>query len=91
MKQYQFLSQNKGFRQKMPNKGNYFNNAVMVIFLLFKSELPYLQKFNSIQNFLEELENYIDYYTSTRIKVKLKGLSPVHYGTQSLFIIKLLY
>ncbi|MFS8985570.1 IS3 family transposase, partial [Streptococcus parasanguinis] len=28
--------------------------------------------------------NYIDYYNNKRIKVKLKGLSPVQYRTKSL-------
>jgi len=50
-----------------------------------KSELLYLRKFNSTQEFLKELENYIDYYNNIRIKDKLKGLSPVQYRTQSLF------
>ena len=31
----------------------------------------------------EELSEYIDYYNNRRIKVKLKGLSPVQFRTQS--------
>jgi transposase InsO family protein len=86
MKQYQFMLQQKGIRQSMSNKGNCLDNAVMENFFgLLKSELLYLRKFNSTQEFLEELENYIDYYNNIRIKGKLKGLSPVEYRTQSLF------
>ncbi|WP_337236246.1 IS3 family transposase, partial [Proteus faecis] len=32
----------------------------------------------------EELHEYIKYYNTERIKIKLKGLSPVQYRTQSL-------
>ncbi|NMA12546.1 MAG: IS3 family transposase, partial [Chloroflexi bacterium] len=34
--------------------------------------------------FQKELIAYLDYYNNKRIKVKLKGLSPVAYRTQSL-------
>ncbi|MDV5973206.1 IS3 family transposase, partial [Streptococcus canis] len=30
------------------------------------------------------ISDYIDYYNNKRIKIKLKGLSPVQYRTQSL-------
>ncbi|OAQ03435.1 hypothetical protein A3O10_06110 [Ligilactobacillus aviarius] len=32
---------------------------------------------------LESIHQYIQYYNNDRIKVKLKGLSPVQYRTQS--------
>ena len=53
-------------------------------FGLLKSELFYLEKFESIEDFREKLDEYIDYYNNRRIKVKLKGLSPVEYRTKSL-------
>jgi transposase InsO family protein len=34
--------------------------------------------------FIEALKGYIHYYKHERIKVRLKGLSPVEYRTQSL-------
>lgn len=52
-------------------------------FGLLKSELLYLQKFSSIENFESELKIYIHYYNNFRIKAKLKGLSPVNFRTQS--------
>ena len=52
-------------------------------FGLLKSELFYLQKFNSYEDFLVRLEEYIDYYNTERIKLKLKGMSPVEYRTHS--------
>lgn len=42
-----------------------------------KSELLYLQEFESMEHFIAELEEYICYYNNKRIKSKLKGLSPV--------------
>jgi putative transposase len=67
----------------MPRKGNCLDNAVMGNFFgILKSELLYLQKFDGIEHFINELHDYIHYYNH-RIKAKLKGLSPVEYRTQS--------
>ena len=70
----------------MSRKGNCLDNAVIENFFgLLKSELLYLQKFNSIEHFQKELEEYIDYYNNKRIKSNLNGLSPVVYRTQSIY------
>lgn len=53
-------------------------------FGLLKSELFYLHNFESIDYFKQELEEYIYYYNHTRIKAKLKGMSPVQYRTHAL-------
>ncbi|MCU5728281.1 IS3 family transposase, partial [Bacillus toyonensis] len=53
-------------------------------FGLLKSELLYLKEFESMEQFKQELETYIHYYNHKRIKIKLKGLSPVQYRVQSL-------
>lgn len=83
-KQYQKRLSEKGIRQSMSRKGNCLDNAVMENFFgLLKSELIYLKKFSSIEEFVIELKNYIDYYNNKRIKNKLKGLSPVQYRIQS--------
>jgi putative transposase len=59
-------------------------NAVIENFFgLLKSELLYLQEFESMEHFILELEKYIEYYNHKRIKEKLKGLSPVDYRIQS--------
>lgn len=88
MKQYQYRLQKKGIIQSMSRKGNCLDNAVIENFFgLLKSELLYLQTFESIDHFKKELEKYIDYYNNRRIKVKLKGLSPVQYRIQSQGII----
>ena len=85
MKRYQYLLQKKGIRQSMSRKGNCLDNAVIENFFgILKSELLYLQKFDSVEHFTQELVEYLDYYNNRRMKVKLKGLSPVQYRTQVL-------
>ena len=79
-KQYQRMLHNKGIRQSMSRKGNCLDNSVMENFFgILKSELLYLQKFESIEQFKAELIKYLDYYNNKRIKTKLKGLSPALY------------
>ena len=88
--QYQHTSYQKslkkhGIRQSMSRKGNCLDNAVMENFFgLLKSELLYLQNFNGVEHFISELHEYIRWYNEERIKVKLKGLSPIQFRTQSL-------
>jgi transposase InsO family protein len=85
MKRYQYRLQEKGIIQSMSRKGNCLDNASMESFFgLLKSELLYLQRFDSVEHFINELHDYIWYYNNQRIKEKLKGLSPVEYRTQSL-------
>lgn len=69
--------------QSMSGKGNCLDNAVMENFFdLLKSELLYLQKFESADHFREKLEAYLKYYNEDRIKLKLGGKSPVQYRLQ---------
>jgi transposase InsO family protein len=85
MNQYQKTLEQHGITQSMSRKGNCLDNAVMENFFgLLKSELLYIQKFESIEHFEKELHDYIDYYNHRRIKAKLKDLSPVEYRTQVL-------
>ena len=84
-KQYQRMLQAKGIKQSMSNKGNCLDNAVMENFFgLLKSELLYLQKFESMDHFKRELIEYLDYYNNRRIKAKLKGLPPALHRQQAL-------
>ena len=84
-KQYQRLLREKGIRQSMSRKGNCLDNAVIENFFgLLKSELLYLQKFNSMEHFKAELIDYLDYYNNHRIKAKLKGLPPAIHRQQAL-------
>ena len=79
----------KGIRQSMSRKGNCLDNAVIENFFgLLKSELLYLQEFDSIEHFKAELIEYLDYYNNRRIKAKLKGLPPSVHRLQALSIAK---
>ena len=84
-KQYQAKLKKKGIRQSMSRKGNCLDNAVIEnFFRLLKSELLYLQDFQSMEHFKQELFDYLDYYNNRRIKVKLKGLPPALHRQQAL-------
>jgi transposase InsO family protein len=86
-KQYQYMLKQKGIKQSMSRKGNCLDNSIAENFFgLLKSELLYLQKFESLEHFKKELIEYINYYNNKRIKCKLKGLSPVKYRLQSLLV-----
>jgi putative transposase len=84
-KRYQKMLKAKGVLQSMSRKGNCLDNAVIENFFgLLKSELLYLQEFDSIEHFKAELIEYLDYYNNHRIKAKLKGLPPVVHRQQAL-------
>ena len=84
---YQEALKEQGLTQSMSRKGNCLDNAVMENwFGMMKSEFFYQKKFADVQSFKAELKEYIHYYNHDRIKQKLKGLSPVHYRTQSLVL-----
>ena len=86
MRAYQRLLKERGIRQSMSRKGNCYDNAVIENFFgLLKSEFFHNKSFDSVDAFKQELEEYIEYYNVDRIKVKLRGLSPVAYRTQSNF------
>ena len=86
-RRYQETLRTKGIVQSMSRKGNCLDNAVIENFFgLLKSEMLYIQKFLSVDHFISELEKYLYYYNNNRIKVKLKGLSPIQYRLQSLAV-----
>ena len=80
MKEFRNILKEHNITQSMSRKGNCFDNAVIENFFgHLKSELFYLQKFDSMEHFISELREYIDRWNNSRIKVKLNGLSPVQY------------
>ena len=86
-KHYQCMLAEKGIRQSMSRRGNCLDNAVMEsFFAVLKSELLYLQEFDSMEHFKEELIAYLDYYNNQRIKVKLKGLPPALHRQRALLV-----
>ena len=69
----------------MSCKANCLDNAVAENFFgLLKSDLLYLQKFQSMQHFKQELIDHLDYYNNRRIKAKLKDLPPAIHRQQAL-------
>lgn len=83
MAEYRALLKKKKLIQSMSRKGNCLDNAAMESFFgTLKSEFFYLNKFTSIDELQVGLTHYIHYYNHDRIKLKLKGLSPVQYRTQ---------
>ena len=58
--------------------------AMLMLVGLLKSELLYLQNFDSLDHFKDELIDYLDYYNNRRIKLKLKGLTPAQHRYQTL-------
>ena len=84
-KQYRRMLEKKGIKQSMSRKGNCYDNSVMENFFgHLKSELLYLQEFESVDHFKKELIEYIDYYNNRRIKARLKGLPPALHRQQAL-------
>ena len=78
LQQYQNMLIDKKIIQSMSRKGNCLDNSIMENFFgIMKTELLYIEEFNSIEEFIIDLEKYIVYYNNTRIKEKLKGMSPI--------------
>ena len=84
MKTYQRMLKAKGITQSMSRKATCLDNAVVESFFgLLKTELFYLEEFDSVDQLEKAIVEYIDYYNSRRIKLKLNGLSPVQYRIQT--------
>ena len=82
---HQFL-ESKGIQASMSRKGNSPDNGMMESFFgILKSEMfyGYEKHFRSLEDLEQAIVDYIDYYNNKRIKIKLKGLSPVQYRTKS--------
>ena len=87
MRFYQQQLAERGLTQSMSRKGNCLDNAAMESFFgILKSECFYGEEFKSVDELEQKVKEYIHYYNHERIKVKLKGLTPVEYRNQSLEI-----
>ena len=83
---YHHFLEDKGIQPSMSRKGNSPDNGMMESFFgILKSEMfyGYEKTFKSLNQLEQAIVDYIDYYNNKRIKVKLKGLSPVQYRTKS--------
>ena len=80
MTRYQNRLKDKGIRQSMSRKGNCLDNACAEnFFSILKSEFFYNREFKSINQFRQELDEYINYYNNSRIKLRLNAKSPIQY------------
>ena len=69
MKPYRHALKARGVVQSMSRKGNCHDNSVMENFFgIMKSEFLYLKEFESVEQFKEELENYMNYFNTTSAK-----------------------
>ena len=59
------------------------NSAMENFFGRLKVEMYYGEKFESVDDFIQALNDYIYYYNNDRLSLKLKGMSPVEYRTHS--------
>ena len=83
MKEFQRLLKEHNVIQSMSRKGNCLDNSVMENFFgRLKVEMFYGETFQSTDEFIHRLKEYITYYNNERISLKLK-MSPVIYRTQS--------
>lgn len=83
--QYRHLLADRGLVQSMSRKGNCLDNAAMESwFATLKTECFYLERYDSIEQLKKAIGKFIHYYNHQRIRLKLKGLSPVQYRAQAL-------
>lgn len=82
---YRALLAGQALTQSMSRKGNCLDNAAMESFFgTLKAEYFHLHRFDTIEQLQQGLDQYIHYYNHERIRMKLRGLSPVQYRTQAL-------
>lgn len=80
MKKYQQFLKANGIIQSMSRKGNCLDNAIIENFFgILKSELFYLNQYESILQLKKDIADYICYYNKERIKLNLNGMSPMEY------------
>ena len=89
MKIYQKMLKEKGIKQSMSRKGNCLDNSCAENFFgILKSELfyPKEKEYKNIEELEKDIKEYIEYYNNSRIKSKLKGMSPIQYRKHSLIV-----
>ncbi|VFR93267.1 Mobile element protein [plant metagenome] len=81
---YRRMLADRGLTPSMSRKGNCLDNAAMESwFATLKTECFYLNRYDSIDQLQKAIGQFIHYYNHQRIRLKLKGLSPVQYRTQA--------
>ena len=84
MQPYRAMLANHGVTQSMSRKGNCFDNAVIESFFgTLKAEYFHPATLNGLEALAGGVHDYIHYYNHERIKLGLRGLSPVDYRLRS--------
>ena len=74
-----------GLTQSMSRRATCLDNSIAENFFgHLKEELFHHNQFDTVEDFTAALEEYLDWYNTTRISTTLKGLSPVDYRAQAL-------
>ena len=80
MTRYKQMLSEQGITQSMSRKGNCYDNAIIENFFgTIKSEMFYMKKYTSIDELKTDIKEYIAYYNNDRIRLNLKGMSPIKY------------
>ena len=83
--QIQKMLKNAGLNQSMSRKGNCLDNAAAEsFFAVLKTEMFHHHDFENADDLIMKIDEYIEYYNTMRIKVKLKGLTPIEHRNQAL-------
>lgn len=74
-------------QQSMSRRATCLDNAVAENFFShLKEELFNHNRFDTVEDFTTALDDYLDWYNTTRISTTLHGLSPVEYRAQALTV-----
>lgn len=69
----------------MSRVGKCIDNGPMEAFWgTIKLEMYYLNKFYSIENIIQSIKDYIEFYNNKRFQAKLKSLTSIEYRNQAL-------
>ena len=76
-----------GLKQSMSRKGNCLDNAAAEsFFAVLKTEVFHGYDFENADELIMKIDEYIKYYKTERIKIKLKGLTPMEHRNQALLV-----
>ena len=69
----------------MSRKGNCYDNAVMENFFgHMKAEMYHGEYFETVNELLVEIDEYIGWYNTERVQERLKGMTPMEYRSHAL-------
>ena len=51
---------------------------------IIKSEMYYLKKFNTYEELIQAIDEYIEFYNTKRLQKKLEGMTPIEYRNHTL-------